>query len=160
MNCPRCGSEVQSGFAFCPKCGTKQPSSCPGCGYMCAPDFAYCPKCGALVGDVPKAGREPSSPTIPATAPMGAHPLAPTPNPAVEAEQAFRPKPHKVDTEANRRTITVLFADLSGFTTMSARLDPETMHAFPHGFSEDVSAAVAHFGCLAAQFIRHTPPAL
>src|SRR5258708_17355237 len=142
MNCPRCGSEVQSGFAVCPKCGTKQPSSCPGCGYMCAPDFAYCPKCGALVGDVPKAGRESSSPTIPATAPMGAHPLAPTPNPAVEAEQAFRPKPHKVDTEANRRTITVLFAELSGFTTMSERLDPEVMQAFQNKLFREFTAAV------------------
>jgi len=142
MNCHRCGSEVQSGFAFCPTCGTKQPSSCPGCGHMCAPDFAYCPKCGALVSDVPKAGREPSSPTIPAIAPMGAHPPAPTPNSAVDAEQAFRPKPHKVDTESNRRTITVLFADLSGFTTMSERLDPEVMQAFQNELFEELTAAV------------------
>src|SRR5258708_14515935 len=153
MNCPRCGSEVQSGFAFCPKCGTKQPGSCPGCGYMCARDFAYCPKCGALVGDVPKAGRESSSPTIPATAPMGAHPLAPTPNPAVEAEQAFRPKPHKVDTEANRRTITVLFAALSRFTTMSDPLDPEVMQAFQNQLFDDLTAAGQNFGGFRGKFI-------
>jgi predicted ATPase/class 3 adenylate cyclase len=153
MNCPRCGSEVQSGFAFCPKCGTKQPSSCLGCGYTCAPDYAYCPKCGALVGDVPKPGREPSSLTIPATAPMGAHPPAPTPNPAVEAEQAFRPKPHKIDTEANRRTITVLFADLSGFTTMSERLDPEVMQALQNELFEELTAAVQSFGGFVDKFI-------
>ena len=98
MNCSHCGFEVQSGFAFCPKCGTKQPNPCPGCGYMCAPDFAFCPKCGAHADGVPKAVREPSSPTIPTTAPTGPRPAALTLNPAVEAEQAFRPKPGKIDT--------------------------------------------------------------
>src|SRR5258708_17622892 len=123
MNCSRCGFEVQSGFAFCPKCGAKQPNSCPSCGYVCAPDFAYCPKCGAHVDDAPNAGnqREPPSPTIPATVAIGAHPPALMQNPVVATERAPRPTPHKVDTEANRRTITVLFADLSGFTTMNER---------------------------------------
>jgi hypothetical protein len=93
---------------------------------MCAPDFTYCPKCGAHVDAVPKAGIERPSPTIPAIVPMRARPPALALNPAVETEQAFRPKPHRIDTEANRRTITVLFADLSGFTTISERLDPES----------------------------------
>jgi len=153
MNCPCCGSEVQSGFAFCPKCGTKQPNPCPGCGYLCAPDFAFCPKCGAHVDAVPKAVREPSSPTIPTTAQMGPRPAALTPNPAVEAEQAFRPKPGKIDTEANRRTITVLFADLSGFTTMSERLDPEVMQAFQNELFEELTAAVQGFGGFVDKFI-------
>jgi predicted ATPase/class 3 adenylate cyclase len=153
MNCLSCGSEVQSGFAFCPKCGTKQPSACPGCGYLCAPDFAYCPKCGAQVDAVPRGGREPSSPTIPATVPMGAHPSALTPKAVVEAEQAFRPKLHKGDTEANRRTITVLFADLSGFTTMSERLDPEVMQAFQNELFEELTAAVQGFGGYVDKFI-------
>jgi hypothetical protein len=140
MNCPSCGSEVQSGFAFCPKCGTKQPTSCPGCGHMCAPDFTYCPKCGAHVDAVPKAGIERPSPTIPAIVPMRARPPALTLNPAAETEQAFPPKPHKIDTEANRRTITVLFADLSGFTTMSERLDPEVMQTFQNELFEELTA--------------------
>src|SRR5882757_865096 len=113
MNCSRCGFEVQSGFAFCPKCGAKQPNACPGCGHVCAPDFAYCPKCGAQVEDAIEAGnqRKPSSPTIPAMVPIGIHPPAPIPNPVVGTIRGSRPTHHKVDTEANRRTITVLFAD-------------------------------------------------
>src|SRR3981081_2661464 len=153
MNCPSCGSEVQSGFAFCPKCGTKQPTSCPGCGHMCAPDFTYCPKCGAHVDAVPKAGIERPSPTIPAIVPMRARPPALTLNPAAETEQAFRPKPHKIDTEANRRTITVLFADLSGFTTMSERLDPEVMQTFQNELFEELTAAVQGFGGFVDKFI-------
>ncbi|SEI22441.1 adenylate/guanylate cyclase domain-containing protein [Tardiphaga sp. OK245] len=152
MNCSCCGFEVQSGFAFCPKCGAKQPDPCPSCGYACAPDFAYCPKCGARVDHARKAGnqREPSSPTIPATVTTGAR------SPAlmlVEPERAPRRTLHKVDSEANRRTITVLFADLSGFTTMSERLDPEVMQAFQNELFEELTAAVQNFGGFVDKFI-------
>lgn len=152
MNCSCCGFEVRSGFAFCPKCGAKQPDPCPSCGYACAPDFAYCPKCGARVDHAPKAGnqREPSSPTIPATVTTGAR------SPAlmlVEPERAPRRTLHKVDSEANRRTITVLFADLSGFTTMSERLDPEVVQAFQNELFEELTAAVQNFGGFVDKFI-------
>jgi class 3 adenylate cyclase len=152
MNCSCCGFEVQSGFAFCPKCGAKQPDPCPSCGYACAPDFAYCPKCGARVDHAPKAGnqREPSSPTIPATVTTSAR------SPAlmlVEPERTPRRTLHKVDSEANRRTITVLFADLSGFTTMSERLDPEVMQAFQNELFEELTAAVQNFGGFVDKFI-------
>ncbi|TGS78395.1 hypothetical protein EN818_31370, partial [Mesorhizobium sp. M3A.F.Ca.ET.175.01.1.1] len=46
MDCLGCGFEVESGFAFCPKCGKRQPVPCASCGYLCAPDFEFCPKCG------------------------------------------------------------------------------------------------------------------
>ena len=84
---------------------------------------------------------------------MAPRPAALTLNPAVEAEQAFRPKPGKIDTEANRRTITVLFADLSGFTTMSERLDPEVMQAFQNELFEELTAAVQGFGGFVDKFI-------
>ncbi|NUR13156.1 MAG: AAA family ATPase [Bradyrhizobium sp.] len=149
MNCSCCGSEVQSGFAFCPKCGTKQPKACPGCGFACAPDFAYCPKCGALVGEALKVGGEarPSRPTAPIRA--SSPPLAPLADP----QQACRPQSDKIDSEANRRTITVLFADLSGFTAMSERLDPEVMQTLQNQLFEELTAAVQRFGGFVDKFI-------
>lgn len=153
MNCSCCGSEVQSGFAFCPKCGTKQPDACPGCGYLCAPDFAYCPKCGVLVAAAPKAGGQPSSRTGPLAFPIRAYSPPLAPHPTVDAEPAFRPQPHKIDSEANRRTITVLFADLSGFTTMSERLDPEVMQTLQNELFEELTAAVQGFGGFVDKFI-------
>ena len=151
MNCSCCGSEVQSGFAFCPKCGTKQPNACPACGYLCAPDFAYCPKCGALVTAAAKSGGQasvrPSGAAIPIRA--SSPPLVPT----ADAQQAFRPQPDKIDSEANRRTITVLFADLSGFTTMSERLDPEVMQTLQNELFAELTAAVQGFGGFVDKFI-------
>ncbi|MCK1722639.1 adenylate/guanylate cyclase domain-containing protein [Bradyrhizobium sp. 141] len=149
MNCSCCGSEVQSGFAFCPRCGTKQPNACPGCGYACAPDFAYCPKCGALLGEAPKDAGEarPSRPTAPIRA--SSPPLAPLADP----QQARRPQSDRIDSEANRRTITVLFADLSGFTAMSERLDPEVMQTLQNQLFEELTAAVQSFGGFVDKFI-------
>ena len=151
MNCSCCGLEVQSGFAFCPKCGTKQPNACPGCGFPCAPDFAYCPKCGAFVAEVPAGGGPASARTSPTTLPIrsSSPPLAP----AEEAQAAFRPQSDKIDSEANRRTITVLFADLSGFTAMSERLDPEVMQTLQNELFEELTAAVQSFGGFVDKFI-------
>ncbi|MDA9391939.1 adenylate cyclase [Bradyrhizobium sp. CCBAU 45394] len=150
MNCSCCGLEVQSGFAFCPKCGTRQPNACPGCGFPCAPDFAYCPKCGAFVSETPTGGQA-SARTSPTTLPIrsSSPPLAP----AEEAQAAFRPQLDKIDSEANRRTITVLFADLSGFTAMSERLDPEVMQTLQNGLFEELTAAVQSFGGFVDKFI-------
>ena len=148
MNCAHCGFEVQNGFAFCPKCGSKQPSACPGCGYACEPDFAYCPKCGGQIDAAVKAGPAPSS-TIPATAPKWVRAPALT----AEAGRVVQGEPHRVDGGANRRTITVLFADLSGFTTMSERLDPEVMQAFQNELFEELTAAVQGFGGFVDKFI-------
>src|SRR5689334_12804417 len=102
MNCASCGYEASPGFAFCPRCGRRLPGPCPGCGFACEPDFAFCPRCGAAVG---AAGAAAAS--VPALPPSdGAR--------------------HDTD----RRQVTVLFADLSGFTSLSERLDPEDVRAF------------------------------
>src|SRR6202008_3466357 len=53
MNCVGCGFVIQAEFAFCPKCGGRQPSRCAGCGCVCPPDFAFCPKCGLKQGATP-----------------------------------------------------------------------------------------------------------
>lgn len=152
MTCSGCGSEVQNGFAFCPKCGTKQPSACSGCGFPCAPDFVYCPKCGALVGEATRGGEQALQRTNLITVPIrssSSPPLAP----ASEIEHPSRPQADKIDNEANRRTVTVLFADLSGFTAMSERLDPEIMQTLQNELFEELTAAVQSFGGFVDKFI-------
>jgi len=100
MTCAGCGFDAAPDFAFCPKCGRPLSRSCPACAFVCAPGFAFCPKCGAGLVAAPP----------PATQRPAA---APAPGP-----------------EADRRLVTVLFADVSGFTALSERLDPEDVRAF------------------------------
>jgi len=49
-SCPQCGSAVQSGFNFCPKCSHKLNPSCPQCQHVVRFDDVYCPQCGASLG--------------------------------------------------------------------------------------------------------------
>src|SRR5437667_7957485 len=102
MNCIGCGFVIEAEFAFCPKCGARQPARCAGCGYACPPDFAFCPKCGQKQGATSQ--------------PIEALPAAPPPSPSASPEP-FRPAPVApaptvlaLTGEADRRTVTVLFA--------------------------------------------------
>jgi adenylate cyclase len=140
MNCSGCGFEVQSGFAFCPKCGARQPIACTDCGFPCAPDFAFCPKCGTAVAGAAKVPGNQVDRAKPA-------PLSPQPR------DAPRPVEGRQTAEADRRQVTVLFADLSGFTTLSERLDPEDMQALQNQLFEEMTAAVARFGGFVDKFI-------
>ena len=135
MNCSGCGFEVQIDFAFCPKCGAKQPAACTTCGYPCAPDFAFCPKCGAPVAGAAQGGNHRAAPSAPPQRPA----LQP-----IEARQSV---------EADRRQVTVLFADLSGFTMLSERLDPEDVQALQNQLFEEMTAAVQRYGGFVDKFI-------
>src|SRR4051794_10997155 len=140
MDCVGCGLVIQAEFAFCPKCGARQPARCAGCGYACPPDFAFCPRCGQKQGATPQ---PPAPPPSPAASPEA---FLPAPAAAVPTTQALAG-------EADRRTITFLFADLSGFTTLSERLDPEVMQALQNELFEELTAAVQEFGGFVDKFV-------
>ena len=71
MNCIGCGFVIQTEFAFCPKCGARQPARCAGCVFACPAEFAFCPKCGLKQGatsepvDAPSGPPRPSPPASP-----------------------------------------------------------------------------------------------
>ncbi|MBD9373006.1 AAA family ATPase [Rhizobium sp. ARZ01] len=143
MNCTACGFEVESGFAFCPKCGTPQPRACGSCGYFCPPDFAFCPKCGAgLTGSAGSTTRK----QIPTDQGSG------RPQPASVAFTKLSPEP-RPEAEADRRIVTVLFADLCGYTTLGERIDPEMLLALQNEIFEELSATVATHGGYVDKFI-------
>ncbi|MGO4736838.1 adenylate/guanylate cyclase domain-containing protein [Bosea sp. 2KB_26] len=144
MDCSGCGFQIESGFAFCPKCGVRQPVPCSSCSFLCAPDFAFCPRCGARI----------TAKAIPQTAPAPSAATAvrsrmPAPITDVEREQvAAQPV-----ADADRRTVTILFADLSGFTTLSERLDPEVVQTLQTALFTELTAAVQSFGGFVDKFI-------
>jgi RNA polymerase subunit RPABC4/transcription elongation factor Spt4 len=53
--CPQCGSAVQTGFNFCPRCSCKLSPSCPSCQRLVGISDVYCPYCGTSL-------RAPSAP--------------------------------------------------------------------------------------------------
>lgn len=53
----------------------------------------------------------------------------------------------------DRRQVTVLFADLSGFTALSERLDPEEVHSFQNVLFDALSQAVTRYDGYVAKFL-------
>jgi class 3 adenylate cyclase/tetratricopeptide (TPR) repeat protein len=97
--CPSCATENPATARFCMACGTALPRACPSCGEAAPGEARFCMNCGASLEAI----------TTPA-APPG--PTVPTPvRPPLLSEE--------------RRQVTVLFADVSGYTAMSERMDPE-----------------------------------
>jgi adenylate cyclase len=102
--------------------------TCPGCGFAVAPDFAFCPRCGAKLGAAVVAPAPP-----PAPAP------APTPAPAA--------------VDADRRPVSVLFADVAGFTTLGEQLDPEDVRAFQDDLFQELRGAIERHGGFVEKFV-------
>ncbi len=55
--------------------------------------------------------------------------------------------------EADRRPVTVLFADVAGFTALGERLDPEDLRAFQDDLFRELSGALQRHGGFAEKFV-------
>jgi class 3 adenylate cyclase/tetratricopeptide (TPR) repeat protein len=118
MQCPRCQRDNRADRRFCAACGAELPQPCPRCGFANDPADRFCGGCGAPLAD--------------AVSPTGKPPAA---DPRTSAPQAYTPRhlAEKILTsrsalEGERKQVTVLFVDVSGFTSLSERLDPEDVH--------------------------------
>lgn len=48
-SCPQCGTHVEAGFAFCPKCRYRLQPVCPQCQRGVQPGDVFCPYCGGAL---------------------------------------------------------------------------------------------------------------
>ena len=97
MPCSQCGKVNEAGRKFCIECGEPLAIGCSTCGAPIPADAKFCGECGARVAG-------------PATADPATRRPTPGPAPAPVAE---------------RRVVSILFADLVGFTTLAEGRDAE-----------------------------------
>ena len=114
MTCSGCGQANPAGVQFCGGCGTRLAAVCPACQAPNPPGNRFCHQCGAALASKPEQAAPPD---------QFASPTAYTPKHLAE----------KILTTAGalkgeRKQVTVLFVDISGFTSLSAGLDPEEVH--------------------------------
>ncbi|HSR44166.1 MAG TPA: adenylate/guanylate cyclase domain-containing protein [Acidimicrobiia bacterium] len=123
MICAACGTRNQEGFKFCSNCGTALARVCPSCGTSNQPEFKFCSNCGTGLAD-------PSA--VPAAA-------APRETPASDSGE--------------RRFVSVLFADLVGFTTLTEEHDPEEVRAMLTRYFDRAQQIIERFGGEVEKFI-------
>jgi class 3 adenylate cyclase/tetratricopeptide (TPR) repeat protein len=99
-------------------CGANLALGCPSCGTEAPAGARFCVSCGAaLTGDGQAAPAASDAPGR-AVSPVSAARAAPAVGSAAQG-----------DGQEERRTVTVLFADISGYTSVAERLDHETVKA-------------------------------
>ncbi len=119
---------------------------CTGCGFDAPSDFAFCPKCGGkLPAGCPSCG-------FAAQADFAFCPKCGARLAAKPAEQPARAAESSAP-ETDRRPVTVLFADLSGFTALSERLDPEEIRALQSDLFQEMASVIDRYGGFVEKFV-------
>jgi class 3 adenylate cyclase/tetratricopeptide (TPR) repeat protein len=124
--CANCGTTNSPGRKFCGECGSPLAVTCSSCGAANEPGVKFCGECGSVLGAaVPAARGAVGAPTAPA-APQSA---------------------------AERRLVSVLFADLVGFTTLSESRDAEEVRDLLTRYFDAARRFVGLYGGTIEKFI-------
>ena len=138
MTCTNCGATNEAGRKFCAECGTRLAATCPNCGSANAPTARFCGECGeALAGGATPAG---------GSAGAGGG-QSPAPSPAAgSGGPASTPV-------AERRLVSILFADLVGFTTLSEGRDHEEVRELLSRYFDISREMIERYGGTVEKFI-------
>lgn len=115
LTCPNCGHENPSDAIVCGHCATPLANLCPNCGFENPRGFKFCGNCGTnlLTANLARLSNSEQLRRLRGLIPM------PLVDKILNASKQI---------EGERRTVTVLFSDVVGFTSMSEKLDPETVY--------------------------------
>ena len=141
MHCPQCQNENAAGQKFCGECGTRLMLTCAACQATNPPGNKFCGECGAKLSDA-------GTPAPPSPPTRFASPESYTPKHLAEKILTSRSA-----VEGERKQVTVMFSDVSGFTALSERLDPEEVHAIMDRSFEVILAAVHRYEGTINQFL-------
>jgi class 3 adenylate cyclase/tetratricopeptide (TPR) repeat protein len=129
MRCAVCGTDNEPGRKFCGECGSALAVVCPNCGTPNNPGSKFCGECGTAFTGVAASAARAAAPGPPvATAP---------------AEAAV----------AERRLVTVLFADLVGFTPFAEGRDAEEVRDTLSRYFDLARGVVERYGGTVEKFI-------
>src|SRR2546421_8768054 len=127
MTCPSCGHDNKAGAKFCGNCGAALALACPSCGEPHEAGQRFCNECGsALETAAAAATTAPSQPSPP------------------QRESGLT---------AERRLVSVLFADLVGFTSLSESRDAEEVRELLTRYFELARTLIERYGGTVEKFI-------
>ena len=110
MWCAKCGAENPEGLKFCEQCAAPFKQRCAKCGFENSPAARFCGECAVPLK----------------SSPATASPLPPVARTEVPESISQSTADHPpVELDGERKTITVLFADIKGSMGQIEDLDPE-----------------------------------
>jgi class 3 adenylate cyclase len=126
MICTQCGTENSEGAKFCMECAAPLAVLCEGCGSSNPPTAKFCSQCATPL-EVATVGPRAAQERAPAAAPGG--PVA------------------------ERRVVSVLFADLVGFTPFAEERDAEEVRETLTRYFDLASEIIDRYGGIVEKFI-------
>jgi class 3 adenylate cyclase len=144
MKCPKCQQKNPNGAKFCNACGSKLKVVCPACGNINPQDSKFCNECGSdLRRSEAAAPRED----------LALEPDIAKPS----AEGAVH---SSIRVEGERKFVTALFSDISGYSAMSENLDPEEVKDITTRIFGRISQIVANYDGFIEKFVGDAVMAL
>jgi class 3 adenylate cyclase/predicted ATPase len=123
ITCASCGAELAAGQRFCGQCGSLLANGCPSCGTENPPENRFCGSCGTPLTGA--AAHAANGPSMPAGSTI----------------------------VSERRLVSVLFADLVGFTTLSEHRDPEEVRELLSEYFDRCRTLIERYGGTVEKFI-------
>jgi len=139
--CSSCGTDNEGGRKFCGECGSRLALNCPGCGTPNQPGAKFCGECAAPL--LVPAGQGAPAVQLGASSATSTAPAAASTAPLVAAEAPV----------AERRVVSVLFADLVGFTTLAEGRDAEETRQLLSSYFELTGDVIRRYGGTVEKFI-------
>ena len=128
MTCPNCGSANDAGQRFCGQCGLALTQACPNCGAPYPDGRRFCGDCG--------------TPLVAGAAPAAAT----TTGSAASARDLESPV-------TERRLVSVLFADIVGFTPFAEERDAEDTRDMLGRYADLSRELIGRYGGVVEKFI-------
>jgi class 3 adenylate cyclase len=128
MKCPKCESDNREGVKFCEECGARFELECPSCKAKIPLGKKFCGECGYnLIPAKEVSGQKAQTEN-----------LSTRPSTKISSSEVAH-------FDGERKHVTVLFSDLTGYTIMSDKLDPEEVKEITSQIFSEISKIVANY---------------
>jgi predicted ATPase/class 3 adenylate cyclase/regulation of enolase protein 1 (concanavalin A-like superfamily) len=134
MECVKCRHINPAEALFCMKCGARFEPKCPRCGAEYSAEASFCIKCGFNLADAT------SSASVPRLEDMRAQLDSLIPH---ALAQKYRSA--ELQSTGENRLVTALFADISGFTSLSGSKSSEATFQLVQSCFEQLVSVVAKY---------------
>jgi class 3 adenylate cyclase/tetratricopeptide (TPR) repeat protein len=133
MKCTQCQFDNPPGAKYCNECGSKLELTCPQCSQINPAGSKFCNECGYNLAGTSADMATPETPNPPEVSPATYAPTSVA--------------------EGERRQATVVFSDLSGYTSMNETLDPEEVETIMSRIKKEAVRIVERHDGIVNQFV-------